>query len=203
MITVVLFDVDGVLVNGAPFSRHLARDHGISLDRTRGFFTGIFNECLVGRADLKQELPVYLEQWGWSGSVDAFLRYWFVSEHIINEPLVAAVQQLREQGIRCYIATNQESYRTAYILERMGFVQQFDGSFSSAHVGYMKHEKAFFEHVLRNLELPGQEIVFWDDSPGNIEIARQVGLHAEVYKNLPDFIDKMNMYLSPSSRLTS
>src|SRR5581483_7257701 len=132
MIRVLLFDVDGVLANGEQFSKRLARDYGVTAEMTASFFNGSFLECLVGNADLKQELISHLKQWGWHGSVDEFLHYWFISEHVIDEPLVNRVQQLRQKGIRCYLATNQEQYRTAYILHEMGFADAFDGIFSSA-----------------------------------------------------------------------
>ncbi len=129
MIKVVLFDVDGVLATGKPFSQHLAHDYGITQEMVVPFFRGRFLECLVGNANLKQELIEYLGQWGWQGTVDEFVDYWFRSEHCIDEPLVHEVQQLRQRGIRCYIATNQEKYRTAYLLEEMGFANAFDGIF--------------------------------------------------------------------------
>jgi len=40
---------------------------------------------------------------------------------------------------RSYLATNQEKYRTAYLLDQMGFGRQFDGIFSSAYVGYVSY----------------------------------------------------------------
>jgi putative hydrolase of the HAD superfamily len=188
MIKTILFDVDGVLVRGEPFSYYLERDYGISREKTRAFFKTIFPDCLIGNADLKQELIAHLQQWGWHKPVDEFLQYWFVSEHNIDEALVEHVQQLRQQGIPCYLATNQERYRTAYILEQMGFADKFDGIFSSAHIGYMKPQAAFFEQVIRELgNISTHDILFWDDSPGNIAAAREVGLQAELYTNFADF----------------
>lgn len=195
MIRVILFDVDGVLAIGEPFSKHLARTYSITPDVTRSFFEIRFLECLTGKADLKEELAGLLPAWGWSGSIEAFLDEWFRFEHRINEPLIAYVQRLRQQHMRCYLATNQEKYRTAYLLAEMGFAGAFDGIFSSAHVGYMKNEIAFFAYVLS--QLPGikaDEILFWDDSPANVEVARKVGLHAEVYSSFPDFEKKMTLY---------
>ncbi|MFL5663923.1 MAG: HAD family hydrolase [Ktedonobacteraceae bacterium] len=195
MIKIMLFDVDGVLVNGELFSRHLARDHGITPDTTSPFFTGPFFECLVGQADLKQILPSYVQEWGWQHSIDDFLSYWF-STYSMNEPLLHIIQQLRQQGIPCYLATNQEQYRTAYILEEMGFAQKFDGIFSSAHVGQVKSQPAFFEHVLRKLNgIAAHEILFWDDSAPNVATARQSGLQAEIYTTFADFTIKMSRYL--------
>ncbi len=197
MIKVVLFDVDGVLANGGPFSRELERDYGITLQTTRPFFQGRFRECLVGNADLKEELAYVLPAWGWQGSVDEFLTYWFCSEHNINEPLMQEVQRLRRRGLPCYIATDQEKYRTAYLLEHMGFADAFDGIFSSAHVGYIKHDTRFFQSVLQTLQdIHAHEILFWDDTPSKVETARSAGLQAEVYHDFADFTEKMERLIS-------
>ncbi len=56
IIKALLFDVDGVLVNGEPFSALLARDYGITLEMMASFFRGPFSACLIGRANLKEEL---------------------------------------------------------------------------------------------------------------------------------------------------
>ncbi|GHO97831.1 haloacid dehalogenase [Reticulibacter mediterranei] len=195
-IKVVLFDVDGVLANGGPFSHCLERDYDITQQIVRPFFQGRFRECLVGNADLKEELAPLLHEWGWRGSVDDFLDYWFRSEHSINEPLMLEVQRLREHGLRCYIATDQEKYRTAYLLEHMGFANAFDGMFSSAHIGYIKHDTRFFQSVLQALQdIHANEILFWDDTAGKVETARSAGLQAEVYHDFADFTEKMERFI--------
>ena len=51
MIKAVLFDVDGVLVQGELFSEHLFRDYGIKIPGD--FFENEFEEALVGKKDLK------------------------------------------------------------------------------------------------------------------------------------------------------
>ena len=199
LLKVLLFDVDGVLVNGEPFSQQLARDYGITLEMTIPFFKGPFFECLVGKTDLKQEIAGYLPQWGWQRSVDGFLADWFAYETCIDEALLASIRRLRQQGLPCYLATNQERYRTAYILNEMGFADKFDGTFSSAHIGHTKHEPAFFAAVLDALPgIQAQEILFWDDSPGNVAAARAVGIQAELYANFSVYKEQMSKYLKGS-----
>jgi len=96
MISTVLFDVDGVLVVGEPFSVTLAREYGITLEMTAAFFRdGPFQQCLVGKADLKAEIASHLPQWGWRGSVEEFVSVWFTTGQQVDAALLAAVQQLR------------------------------------------------------------------------------------------------------------
>ncbi len=196
MLTTLLFDVDGVLIHGDPFSKHLERDYGLTLDKTRPFFRGIFADCLTGKADLKQEIAAYLPQWGLTMSVDDFLNYWFTSECDLNAPLLETIRQFRHDNISCYLATNQEPYRATYLMDQLGLSQFFDGIFVSGVIGYMKDNPAFFEHVLLKLApIPVQEILFWDDSELNVRVARAAGLQAEVYTDFADFQHKMQTYI--------
>ena len=129
MLKTILFDIDGVLTNGGPFREQLERDHGIGMDISASFFRETFGDCLIGKLDTKQELLSLLPQWGWRRSVDEFLHYWFACMGVVNDPLVAYIQRLRQDGIPCYLATNQEKYRTTYIFEQMDFASKFDGIF--------------------------------------------------------------------------
>jgi putative hydrolase of the HAD superfamily len=133
MISTTLFDVDGVLIVGEPFSVTLAREYSITLEMTSTFFRdGPFQQCLVGKADLKAEIASHLPQWGWRGSVEEFVSVWFTTSQQVDQALLAAVRQLRQEGVRCYLATNQERYRTDHLLTRTALAGQFDGCFSSA-----------------------------------------------------------------------
>ncbi|HLW03761.1 MAG TPA: HAD-IA family hydrolase [Ktedonobacterales bacterium] len=195
MIAAMLFDVDGVLIVGELFSVTLAREYGITTEMTATFFRGPFERCLIGKADLKAEIASHLPQWGWRGTVEEFLRFWFTTGQQVDEALLATAQQLRQEGVRCYLATNQERYRTDYLLTQTRLAQQFDGCFASSQLGYTKDDPRFFQTVLR--ALPGvqaSDVLFWDDSPANVQTARAAGLHAEVYTTFANFQQQMRFY---------
>jgi putative hydrolase of the HAD superfamily len=95
----------------------------------------------------------------------------------------------------------QEQYRTAYILQEMGFEKQFDGIFSSAFIGYKKNQPEFYIHILNKLDIVNaEEVLFWDDTPKNVLTARSVGLQAELYTGFADFIEKMDQTLTNDDR---
>jgi HAD superfamily hydrolase (TIGR01509 family) len=196
MIKAILFDADGVLINGEMFSTVLERDYGIPPEKTLPFFQGIFQETIIGNADLKEIIAPHLKKWGWNKSVDELLETWFTAEHSTDEELIAYIQQLRKDGIVCCLATNQEKYRIAYMLEHMGFKDAFDKIFASAHMGFMKPDVRFFAKAFEDLrDVEKGEVLFWDDSPKKVAGAKEFGIHAEVYTTFEDFKEKMRGYL--------
>lgn len=194
MITTLLFDVDGVLLVGEPWSKDLPTTYGITTAMLAPFFKDAFPACLTGKADLKEELAPYLPRWNWPLAVDDFIDYWF-RHYTLDQMLLKHIQQLRQNGTRCYLATQQERYRTDYLLHTLGFAQQFDGAFSSVDLGFLKTDAAFFEAVLRFFDpCRPTEILFWDDSAANVAMARSVGLQAEIYNNFANFLAAMKDY---------
>ncbi len=185
MIKVIIFDADGVLVNGVRFSDALEKDYGISLETTLPFFTGPFQECLIGNLDLKEAVEPYLESWGWSNGVDAFLEYWFSVEHTLNEELIEYIQVLREKGVLCFLGTNNEKYRFQYMLEKMGFADSFDRTYASAHLGFKKPDHEFFKRIYNDLNnINKSEILFLDDDTDNVKSAKEFGINAEIYNSV-------------------
>ena len=181
----LIFDADGVVVIGERAGDVFARDHGITRAMTRPFFQGEFLECLIGKADLKQVLPPHLAAWGWTGTVDEYLDVWFTFERSVDENLLSEIDALRASGTPCYLATNQERHRTAYLRDQMELGSRFDGIFSSAAIGHRKPQHQFFAHITSTLgpSVPS-DLIFFDDVPANVEGARAAGWQAHLYSNL-------------------
>jgi putative hydrolase of the HAD superfamily len=196
MIKVIIFDAVGLFTRQEPLSIGLERDHGIPLEKSLPFFKGALQDCVAGRADLKEVLPPYLDSWGWDGGVDAILKYWFERDHKIDEDLVSYVKDLREKGMVCVLGTNNEKYRVAYMLDKMGFSEIFDKAYSSAHIGHKKPSLEFYQKIFSDLEnIKKEEVLFWDDKLENIEAAQKFGILGEVYTTFTDFKEKMKQYL--------
>src|SRR5215207_2357430 len=100
---VLVFDVDGVLVEPWGFANTLKRDYPQIAPQTSEFFRGIFGDCLVSKADLRAELPAYLAKWEWPHTLDDFLQLWFDAEREVDARLLAAISHARAHDIHCYL----------------------------------------------------------------------------------------------------
>ncbi|HTE48725.1 MAG TPA: HAD-IA family hydrolase [Candidatus Paceibacterota bacterium] len=195
MIKVIIFDADGVLIpHKRKFSVTLAEKHDISIEKTLPFFSGPFQDCLVGNKDLKEAISPHLKEWGWNNGVEALLDYWFQLEHNINMELVDYIQGLRSQGVKCFLATNNEKYRFQYILDKMGFRNMFDATYASAHLGHKKSNKEFFSKIFKELKnIDKNEVLFVDDDIENIKSAKDFGIYTELYTSIKNLKKKLSL----------
>ncbi len=194
-VRLAIFDADGVVTSSKKFATQLEKEFGINQDALTAFFQGPFQDALIGKADLKVIIQPYFKDWGYTGSVDAFLEFWFRTSNEVNNLLIKKVMELREQGIKCYLATNQDKYGKDYLREELNLKHAFNGIFSSSDLGAKKPDKPFFERLLKRLdpkrEIPTKEILFWDDSEENVAAAKTFGIQAYQFTDELAFVEKM------------
>ena len=178
-VAALLWDCDGVLQHG----RFDWREH---LDGTvaPGFAERVLEAelpALRGERSLRVVLEDLLRQEGDRPdhvpmTVEDLLRIW--EQFDLDPEAVAVLTAVRELGIRCLLATNQQDHRVRFMREAHDYDALVDGSYYSSEIGAMKPDPAFFAHILEDLDLPGERVGFVDDLPANVESARSVGIRA-------------------------
>ncbi len=181
-----VFDADGVVCIGKRFSDALESEYDIPSHRLQPFFLGEFRECIVGLRDLKEELTTRISSWGWPGSVDGFLEFWFRREHVICSDAIASVRTLRKRGHICVLATNQEQYRAAYLRREMKMEEEFDHVFVSCELGHAKPTANFYTMIQAQLRCSPSSIFLIDDTEANVVAAKAVGWNAVHYRGPHD-----------------
>jgi putative hydrolase of the HAD superfamily len=153
--------------------------------------------CKIGKADIKKVLKNYLPSWGWKKSTAEFLDYWFKFDSALNKQMIEDVKNLREKGINCYLATNNEKYRVEYLTNILGFKNIFNGVFSSDKIGYHKTQQKFWQVVYDKLKkIKKENVLCWDDDEKNIEAIKKFGFCAEFYTGFDNYKNKINYYLT-------
>lgn len=183
---VVLLDADGVVIKKGEgyFSDKFVREYGAPADEVRAFFKNEFLQCQVGKADLKEELGKRLPAWGWPKSVDSYLHYWFTSDVVLDEEVLAVAKELQKKGIECYLATDQEVYRSEYVAQML--LGKLCGAWFSCDLGVCKDNPEFFKQIIARWEgrYRPEEVLYFDDDQKNVDSARSVGIDARLFSSV-------------------
>lgn len=176
--------MDGVLVcgrpsDGKPWSTDLESDLGLAREvLQREFFKPHWSKIVVGQGGLREHLEPVLQRIAPQLTFDTFVTYWFENDALVNLNLLEELRQERLLGTKIYLATNQEHMRAAYLMEKIGLRDHFDGIFYSAEVGSKKPDSAFFTTVSTLAGLPAEKLALIDDTAENVVAARTSGWKA-------------------------
>jgi putative hydrolase of the HAD superfamily len=184
----ILIDADGVLLKKQPyFSIRISQEYNVPYELMEPFYLNELKKCQIAAADMKEELAKYLPKWNWTKSADEFMQYWFTTDVIPDQDVLAVVDTLRQQGAKCYLASEQEKYRSSHIWNIANLKNRLDGSFFTHDVGALKSTPEYFHRILATLNLKPEEVMFWDDDQKNVDVAKNAGIDARFYSNLEEF----------------
>lgn len=181
---ILLVDADGVILKkGAYFSTHLAKKQNIPESIVTEFFKNEYISCQSGESDLKVVIKPYLEKWKWLGSVDDLLMYWFEYDTVVNEPISKQVNALRNKGIKCYMASNNERYRAEHIKKILDAHALLDGYFfsSDSDIKTRKSNPDFFKKLLDKLVVSGEMVSYIDNDQPNLDAANTLGIKTYLF----------------------
>ena len=196
---VVLFDVDGVLIDGYHarperlqhrWDENLQRDLGIDPEGFRDeFIYDLFvKKVIIGEMSVVEALEAVLPGFGYIGSPMAVLTYWLSHDSKLNTALLDAIRRLR---VSCasplFVATNQEHIRAHWLWQTLGMSDLFEDIFYSARLGVAKPDPSFFSAIETRIGPFDQPPLFFDDSRSNIEAAKACGWDAVQFNTIEDF----------------
>ena len=177
-IRAILWDADGVL-------QHSPGDWRAELDAAGGpgFAQAVFlaeMPALRGEEQLRAALQRVVQTWPQSTmDLDDIVGLW--ERAVVDDDALALVADVRAQGITCFLATNQQDHRRAWMRDELGLDEHFDEVFYSAELGAMKPDPAFFVAILERLGLPPEQVGFVDDSHANVATALALGIRGVVH----------------------
>lgn len=174
MITVVLFDLDGVVrhFDGRAVAR-IEASHGLPTGSiaTAAFSEPHLTDVITGRITRAQWVTRIGDHLG----NHAAARAWGTVPSRLDDEVLELAAELRSLGLTTAILTNGTDTVPAEF-RALGFPTTFGTVFSSAEIGHAKPSAAVFHHVLDALEVGAHEVFFVDDTPGHVTAAAGLGI---------------------------
>lgn len=179
---VLLLDWDGVLYQGKYFSDIYSNEFGVEKSKIMEFINGPFTLTKVGKADLRVELEKILSDWKWPKSAQELVDYWHKADTHFASEVIEFIEKAKALGLKVYLASDQEKYKTQYLWEELGGKNYFDGKFISCEIGLMKKDNGFFNEVNKILAgVKPSEVLYFDDSQVCIDSALRAGIDARLF----------------------
>lgn len=197
----VIFDLGGVVFDWNP-------DHIVARVQPLTELQAALKEALFGHADWRMfdrgtlsesELieRLQLRLGATRREVDAILDA--VRNSLAEKPeTIELLRALQAQGTPLYCLSNMPASIYTHLRQRHNFWDAFNGIVISGEIQLMKPEPEVFMHLLATFDLRPEESVFIDDLLANIESARQVGLHAILFKDASQCRRELKQILSGS-----
>jgi len=189
----IIFDFGGVIINidfaltHSAFQELGVKDLDAKFSQTQqsGFFDR-FEKGEISPSEFRKEMKKYLK----SDISDAELDLaWNKMLLDIPKQRVEWVQQLK-QKYNCVLLSNTNKIHYDYYranLEQVygykNFSELFHKTFFSHEIGMRKPDANIYNYVLEDLKLKPSEVVFIDDTPQNIDAAKQLGWNCILWKN--------------------
>ena len=167
---------------------YLERHYGLSRAQTVEFGQ-MFDRCIIGKADLREEIGYFLKEWNLKDSVSTFLNRAFEDGCNIDETVLATVQSLRSRGVKCGLVTNQDKHRMEFLDRELALRSHFDRVFVSHEIGFKKPDHAFYRAIAA--QLPRARLLFWDDRIENVKAARACGWTSFHFQTAVKFADEV------------
>lgn len=194
LIKAVIFDFGGVLIDWNPHNLYNAyfpnQPHAIDefleeidfyawnakQDQGRSFAEGV--------AELSAKFPHRAEL------IQAYADHW---ENTITGEIAGTVEifyELKAKGYPLYGLSNWSPETFPLIKDEYPFLNEFDEVVLSGDVGLVKPNPEIYRLLLSKIEYSADECVFVDDSPVNVETARDLGMRAVHFRS-PEKLERI------------
>jgi glucose-1-phosphatase len=103
----------------------------------------------------------------------------------LNEPMVPLLDRWKRNGYRLVLLSNTCITHYEWVLEHFDLLNRFDECVLSYRVGAAKPEEAIFRAALDAIQCAPNDCFYTDDIEEYVEVGRSLGLHAEVFRDVP------------------
>ncbi len=189
-IKAIVLDIGGVLAVrkklkklGNGIHHDAAKEFGLGLDQYFDAIDSIYVKSMEGRVDKKEVLDTFSKHLGFSKS-KIEKTYYNLYKHYLkdNKQLFEQAFELKKQGYKIAILSDQWHLSKEALLSKKNS-KKFDEVVLSCDVGVRKPDLEIYKIILKRLKLKGEEVLFIDNQPWNIEAGKKLGIKGIIFKN--------------------
>ena len=189
----LLLDIGGVLVKLAGVPKVMEWTNGRMNTENLGpawLFSKAVRAYETGRISTEEFAAGVIEEFGFPVTAEEFMKEFVF---FMGGLFPGAEDLLRKLTGRYPTATlsNANELHWKALCADHGFDSIVKRNFLSFQIGFMKPDKEAFEKVIKGLGCEPGEILFFDDSPQNVEGARAAGMQAVHVTGFEDFRNKV------------
>jgi len=181
MLKAVIFDLNGVFIQGEKLSKKFERDFGISSEQ---FLPELSRILEIGRRPGAENMFNYwkpvLEKWDIALNEKEFFDYWFKSEKL-NPEMIVLAQELKHKNLKLIILSNNFKERSEYYGHYTWIDSIFDKVYFSWKTGFVKPDPRAWEKALEEMNLNPEDCVYFDDQKKNLKVAESIGIKSFMF----------------------
>lgn len=107
--------------------------------------------------------------------LDEYLKKQYSDDNLSKAHVKEKIAELHDKGYKMYVATATDLEYAKIALESNGLAQYIDKIYTPDKLKFKKHDVRYFEKIVEDLGVDGDEIVFFDDAKYATELANSLG----------------------------
>lgn len=193
-IKVITFDLDGVYFpNGKANFLTSLLNLGVSQEEAkRVFFASPQMNVFYKNGKVNDETF-----WTWAVNEWKLKIPWqdlvkiMIDGYEIDESINFTIKELRQNGYKTAICTNNFPARINGLQEKFGFLENFDIQILSYQVGESKPNLLIFKELIKKSDVPASQIIYSDDNIDCVNGAKQAGITTFLYEGFGKYLDQL------------
>lgn len=193
MIKAIIFDLNGIFIQSPKLSDRFRDELGVPTEKFLPALKEIMDKVRQPNAGSCFALwQPHLEQWGIKLSEKEFFDFWFNAEKA-NEEMLALAKELKQQGIRLFILSNNFAERARFYDANFPWLKElFEKVYYSWQTGFIKPDPRCWQTILTENNLQPADCVYFDDSSTNTQTAANLGIKSYLFTNAEDVKNILN-----------
>jgi putative hydrolase of the HAD superfamily len=191
MIKLIIFDLSGVFFTNEepPFVEAFAKKHHLPEERFINRYLEMVKAAEADKVTGKGAWRTLAEEFGFSADPEKIIADMIAMKEA-HEDMLALSAKLKERCTTVYLTNYNKDYWDV-IKEKFDFTKWFSWGVVSYEIGFRKPAKEGFLYILKKAGCKPEEAVFVDDSPGNLEPARELGINVILFETRERLVEKL------------